>query len=303
MALVNRAVAAGVAVGMLALAACAQAPPELDTRAAAPAGGPPAPQATSAEQPDTLLLLDDRIRESSGLAASAAHPTVLYTHNDRGHGAEIFAVGPDGTTSARLTLEGVRAVDWEDVAVTPDERIWIGDIGDNDRDRHWISVYVTEEPQDLVDGSLDWTRYRFRYEDGPRNAEALMVHPESQRIYVVSKESRSGGIYAAPRSLDADEVHVLTRIADSPPGVTAGDFAPDGERLALRTGRNGYAYTDIGGKPWALVLPPSVKGESLTFAPDGAAILVGSEGEDSPVSRVRLPRVLTAATTSQGAAQ
>ncbi len=37
------------------------------------------------------------IDESSGLSASRAHRGVLYTHNDSGDSARVFAVREDGT--------------------------------------------------------------------------------------------------------------------------------------------------------------------------------------------------------------
>ena len=53
-----------------------------------------------------LRLRDPRIVEASGLAVSRRHPGVLWTHNDSGDPARLFAVGADGRTRAVLTLAG-----------------------------------------------------------------------------------------------------------------------------------------------------------------------------------------------------
>ena len=293
---------AGVA-GLLAAAAlvtgCSSAPPTLPAKAPL-ADGPTAAPSKAPASSAQIVLKDPRIGESSGLAASTLHPGILYTHNDQGHDTEVFAVDAEGHTRAVLDLPGAAAVDLEDIAVTPDHRIWLADTGDNDLGRSFVSVFVSAEPERLEDTSLSWTRFRFRYEDRPVNAEALLVHPQTQRIYVVSKEGREGSIYAAPESPRTDRVNVLRTVAESPANITAAAFSADGTRLAMRNYASAFVYTEIGTSPWVLRVPDVRQGESLTFALDGSAILVGSEGVRSPVHSVWLPRSLAAPPTEEG---
>ena len=101
------------------------------------------------------------------------------------------------------------------------------------------------------------TSFRLRYADGPRDAEALLVHPRTGRLYVVTKPLSGGArVYAAPEQLDPDGPNALTLVAEveleqtgtaggpgigslaqrlSPPATSP----PDGRRVALRT------YTDV----------------------------------------------------------
>lgn len=63
-------------------------------------------------------ISDHRITEASGLAASRIHPSVLYTHNDKGDSSRIFAVDADsGGFLAELNINHARNYDWEDIAV------------------------------------------------------------------------------------------------------------------------------------------------------------------------------------------
>src|SRR3712207_5658169 len=61
-------------------------------------------------------LDDSRIVESSGLARSTYRRGTLFTHNDSGDRARVFAVSPSGRTQAVLTLGGVKPKDDEDIA-------------------------------------------------------------------------------------------------------------------------------------------------------------------------------------------
>src|SRR3990170_1446604 len=117
-------------------------------------------------------IRDDRITESSGLAASRKYRGVLYTHNDSGDGPRIFAIGPHGHTRAVLSLSGAGARDWEDIAAGPNRTLWCADIGDNAETREDVQVYRVREPDRLRSQSVDWTRYYLDYPDGRHDAEA-----------------------------------------------------------------------------------------------------------------------------------
>jgi hypothetical protein len=278
----RRGAAAGLVLSVWGAAAVAAAPAAV----AAPSGG----------TEELLTISDPRITESSGLAASARHAGVLYTHNDSGDSPRVYAIGPDGKTRATLTLRGAQARDWEAIAAGRDDAgrpaLFVGDIGDNIKGWPSISVYRVTEPARLADVTLTPERFRFRYADGPRDAEALLVHPRTGRLYVVSKESDGGGLYQAPAKLRTDRANVLRRIADMPSTVTDGAFSPDGSRLMVRGYLAGRIFSAPGqGRVRELSsfgVPLQQQGESATYSPDGRSLLVGSEGSGSEVYRITL---------------
>ena len=266
---------------------------------------------------------DPRISESSGLA-TASEGDLVYTHNDSGDEARVFAVGPDGVTRTTYVLPGLAPRDWEDMARGPDEQgrssLWLGDIGDNRaaRDNGLLVHRVLEPaPTDAEEVTTPApTSFRLRYPDRPGDAETLLVHPRTGRLYVVTKPlSGAARVYAAPTPLAADRPNVLELVADvstrttgTPGGpgigglanrlVTAGDIAPDGRRVALRTYTDLYEWTVSGddvaaafdGEPTVTPLPSTQQGEGLAYAPDGASVLVSTEGAGSEVHRIVLER-------------
>lgn len=176
---------------------------------------------------------ETRIVESSGLARATNFHRILYTHNDSGDSARFFAVNWTGHTRAVYRLRGATAHDWEDMANGPNSTLWLGDIGDNHSVRDYITVYRVKEPTKLVSRAIRWTGFNLCYPGGKaHNAEALLVRPRSGRVYVVTKQSSGAGVYRAPKQLSASHCNSLTRVADAPAIITAGDFAPDGSRLA-----------------------------------------------------------------------
>ncbi len=237
---------------------------------------------------------DPRIAESSGLAVSPTRKGVIYTHNDSGAGPRFYAVGSDGRTLAAFTLAGAAARDWEAMAASVDPAtgagvLWFADIGDN-LNGAWpdYSIYKVAEPTTMRDATLQATRYRFRYKDGGRNAEGIMVNPITGRLYVVSKEF-SGSIYAAPAKLRTDRVNILRRVGPAPIMATDAAYAPDGSSFVIRTYFSASLYRAPGELISRVSMPSLRQAESIAYTRDGRALLTGSEGVNSPVYEVPLP--------------
>ncbi len=257
--------------------------------------GAPALAADGDDGDEGFTIKDPRITESSGLAASRAHPGIYWTHNDSDDGAYLYAVDSrTGDTVATITMAGVGSPrDVEAVSIGPDGHLYVGDTGDNLGGK-WSHVWIYElpEPKELKDQTVRATQYVVKYADGARDAEALMVHPKTGKVYIVSKNEGGGGLYEQPATLSAQGTNVFKRMADIDLWVTDGAFSPDGKTLAVRGYFGGIAYDWNGGKlkrEGRLSVPLQGQGESMTYTPDGSTLLYGSEGEGSSVEPGDVP--------------
>ncbi|MER5363210.1 WD40 repeat domain-containing protein [Streptomyces sp. NPDC002785] len=250
------------------------------------------PAVASGDGADRSFTIEDpRITESSGLAASRAHPGIYWTHNDSDDGPYVYAVDSrTGKTVATITMRGVGAPrDVEAISLGPDGNLYVGDIGDNlngSWDHVWI--YRFPEPKVLKDATVRATQFDVKYADGARNAEALMVHPKTGRVYIASKNEDGGGLYEGPAELTTGRTNVFRRVGEVP-WVTDGAFSPDGKELLLRSyfSARGYAFKEGRlGADHAVQAPLQRQAESVTYTADSSALMFGSEGERSDVVRV-----------------
>lgn len=267
--------------------------------------------------PEVLFTFDDeRVEESSGLVAASSGDAV-FTHEDSGTDLSFFTVDLRGRTLARSTFRGQDMRDVEDAALGPGPSLYLADIGDNNAVRRRVLVHRLDEPaidttrRDVAVDGEGLTSTSLTYEDGPRDAEALLVHPRTGQVIVVSKEVLGGNVYAAPQPL-ADgvlrRVGSLSLPSSTTSGgpkiggvqrvlVTGGAVSPDGRRVALRTYTDAYVFQVPGddlaaalqGEPLALPLPATPQGEAITWTRDGSALLTSTEGEQAPVHRVPVP--------------
>jgi len=270
--------------------------------------------ALSAQPPTKVVIQDSRLKELSGIAASIASPDVLYVHNDSGDSARFFAISPDGQLlrvcyfkgDPKLGTLGVR--DCEDIAVSVGPAagvsyVYMGDIGDNDRVRKYITIYRIKEPAVIDLGSstasasalhLDADPLFLRYPDGPRDAETLLADPIDKLLYVVSKREDSVSVYSTPLNFKAHDTLTLTRRAKlhfegsgQAKWITAGDVSKDGFKVLLKSYTAVYFWQRKAGEAvWQTLmrapaeLPYEVEpqGEAIGFGRDGKGYYTTSEG-------------------------
>ncbi|WP_328481238.1 WD40 repeat domain-containing protein [Streptomyces sp. NBC_00377] len=262
----------------------------LAASAAPDASAAPAASAASAADGDKGFTIEDpRITESSGLAASRQHPGVYWTHNDSDDGPYLYAVdSATGKTVARLTLTGVGTPrDVEAISIGPDNQIWVGDIGDNlGGTWQYVWIYRLPEPKKLVDQTVKATQYVVKYSDGARDAESLLVHPKTGRVYIIDKKEDGGHLYEGPAKLSASGANIFRPVAAVDLWATDAAFSPDGTQLAVRGYFGGISYAWNGGRierEGRLDVPLQRQGESVSYSADGTKLMYGSEGSGSSV--------------------
>jgi hypothetical protein len=252
-------------------------------------------------------LQNPAIRESSGMAASRRYPGVFWTHNDSGDVARVFAFDREGRDRGVFHVRGAANIDWEDMAIGPGPEkgawyLYVAEIGGNKRVAAEVLVYRVKEPAPRpgVQQTEAAFAIRLRYPDGPHDAEALLVHPVSGDLYIITKATVKDAdtwVFkaAAPHTEKTRTLEKIARLrlpGESPLHlilglVTGGDISPDGRRAAICDYHRAYEaelpsgrpFDDIWTQAWTPIeLAPRRQGESLCYRHDGKALLATSEG-------------------------
>ena len=228
---------------------------------------------------------DPQIVESSGLVARDG---LFVTINDSGDSGRTFVVDPStGRTVGGATWSS-EPEDVEAIAPMPDGSVMVADIGDNTGSRD--SVSLLEVPVARKFEEVQPREVELTYSDGPRDAETLLVHPVTGRVFVVSKSLLGGVLYAAPKRLSETGTNELEPLGDVLGFATDGAFFPDGRHFVLRDYGRAVVYSfpelaAIG----EFALPDQEQGEGIAVDEDGR-MYVSTEGQFSAVQRVRMPR-------------
>lgn len=196
------------------------------------------------------------IHEASGIASCRSNPNILWVHNDSGNAAHLHAVGINGENLGFFWVRGTGNRDWEDMCIGPGPQegiqyIYIGDIGDNNAQYKEILINRFPEPNmaemdtfsigDIPSEQVD--RIKFKYPEGPRDAETLMIDPWTKDLYIVTKREARSSLYIAKYPYDLTNVNFLKKIGEFPFNrALAGDISSDGTNIVIKTDRRLYYW-------------------------------------------------------------
>ena len=186
------------------------------------------------------------LSEASGIVASRNNPDVLWTHNDSGHPAQIYAVDTQARLLGTYNIPGNS--DNEDIAIGPGpvtniSYLYIGDIGDNGATRLNIKVYQIPEPAVYSNQFVNPGTYNMKgartitltYPDGGATPKAMFVDPITGALFILTKANPSR-IYTAPKSqLDTNDSFTLTFVQTLAFNIpNAADIRFDGSEIIVR---------------------------------------------------------------------
>ncbi len=186
------------------------------------------------------------LKEPSGLVVSRVYDSVLWTLNDSGGNAELFAFHRDGSHIATVKIRGARNYDWESLTTDDDGHLYIADAGNNTNDRKNLVIYVVDEPNPWRQSEVRVrARIPFSYRDQKRfppkselrfDAEASFFADGNLHLLTKDRSAPRTWLYAFAELDDNDRQKLLPRESTMTPSmVTGADLHADGRRLAILT--------------------------------------------------------------------
>jgi hypothetical protein len=251
-------------------------------------------------------IADPSLSELSGMVASFRQPGLLWGINDSGSFDRLFRIGRDGEALGRVWVRGVWLRDAETLAIwrhAGQDWLLIGDVGDNREWRDEVAVHVLPEPSpEATSVRVAWS-VRFRYPDGPHDAEGIAVDHRNGDLLVMTKREQTPRLFRVPLQRgDDDTVHIAEQVATLPDDATSAevtglDLGLDGRRLVVLTYRDLHLWQREEGESWAQTLsrPPQThrfpamrKAEAMAISDDATSVVVGSERTPTPLWRMGL---------------
>ena len=162
-----------------------------------------------------------------------------------------------------ITRPLIDAEDFEDLSTGPcphteGQCLWVGDIGNNLKNRDQLMVYVVPEPEIQLEkpfGEIEAVglkSYPFRYPKDTVNSEALFLDQKTMDLYILEKaDAAQIRLFRHPGPFIDGSEQTLETVASFPaPGIdveygrliTAADLHPSGRRLLVRVYSGSYEY-------------------------------------------------------------
>ena len=226
------------------------------------------------------------INESSGI--TLAQPGTFWTHNDGGSNPALYRIDKNGRIVDSLLMNGIRNVDWEDIAQDKAGNLYIGDFGNNTNRRKDLTIYQVNPQKPQTINQINF-KYQEQKEFPPDrknlnfDCEAFFWHADSLYLFSKNRGNNRVKMYVLPAKAGTftaaklDEVYIKSQ-------VTAADINPAGNTFALLTYGKVFLFKIAEGKslladPYLCIKLVKSQAEALVFINDTDFIVTNEGGK------------------------
>jgi len=245
---------------------------------------PPTSQAVFDTAPSAMPLTPV-LKEVSGIADSKTAPGHLWAEEDSGNPPQLWLIAYDGTVQKKVYLKGATNHGWEDMCRNGND-LYVGDFGDNNMVRTAYAIYKFAEPEETADTVYNFQKIIYQYPEGSHDADALLVDPATNDIYIITKQDTPSAIYKIAFPYSTTSTNTAERVGTlSYTGAVGAALSPDGTELLVKTYVTMYYYKrgdksiEAALQTAPTILPYKVEpqGEAVTFAADNSGFFTLSE--------------------------
>lgn len=199
-----------------------------------------------------------KVRESSALAS---HAGMLWTLNDSGDKAQVYAIDTEHRVSKTVQIQGAQNIDWEEMA-QDDEHLYIFDCGNNRGKRDHLQIYKTQwqDLQQAKDGSqVSAEVITFSYADKPEkvnagfhdyDCEAVAAVGDQLWLFTKNRRDQHTNLYVLDKSKPVQSVQPQAKFQVKGL-ITAADYDPQSQTLVLL----GYEKSMVFGQSFVWTVP------------------------------------------------
>lgn len=191
------------------------------------------------KQEVVATIENSQLYEVSGIEESYVNPGQFWTHNDSGYGPSIFLIDSKANITMEVELAGIKNRDWEEIVTTEEDGtsyIYIAEIGDNRAKYKALKIHRIEEPKLMSDTKVtipksEIVTMNFQYEEGARDAEALMFDYTTNEFVLVTKRESNALVYCFQFKPCEEPTQIKSKGTIPTRLFTAADMNTEGEIL------------------------------------------------------------------------
>ena len=159
---------------------------------------------------------------------------ILWVLEDSGNNNHLYGLDLDGEIVKDITISNAKNIDWEDLTSDSKGNIYIGDFGNNNKDRTQFTIYKITNPKN-TSTTLNASIIHFTLPENLKslNFESFFLHKGF--FYIFSKDSKICNLIKVPNKTGN---HIAIHISEinlkgKHNKVTSADISNDGNTVVL----------------------------------------------------------------------
>lgn len=240
-----------------------------------------------------FITFDDKLKEISGIEYDKRQR--LWAINDGGNKPRLYQVDDEGKIVRSIKIENAKNLDWEDMTQDNFGHFFIGDFGNNDNDREWLTIYKIENPIDIKGDSTRAEIIKFTYPglsaanpgiNEKNDIEAFVYYKQALYLFTKNREEPFNGITKLYRIGDHAANFKAQHVSDFSTctflkqlcWVTSAALSPNREKLVLLDSERLWLFENwqkddfFSGDAYKIDLGIVTQKEAVTFYDDNTII-------------------------------
>lgn len=177
--------------------------------------------------------LPNSLKEASAIE-TVSNSDLLWTIEDSGNKNNIYGLDLKGRIVKDIDISNSSNIDWEDLTSDKQGNLYIGDFGNNSKNRDDFTIYKVSN-LDSDKTKAQRINFTLPKKEKPKDFEAFFLL--NDYFYLFSKENKSSMLFKVPNKIGkhvAKGVHEFG-LKDKKLKITSADISDDGKNIILLT--------------------------------------------------------------------
>jgi len=243
--------------------------------------------------------IDEKLTEISGIEFDKKGQ--LWAINDGGDEPNLYRVDRTGKINKTILVTNAKNIDWEDMTQDDFGHFFLGDFGNNENLRKWLTIYKIENPIDIKGNSTQAEIIKFTYPEQltyPPKAEQKKYDLEAfvfykKKLYLFTKNRSVPfdgetsiyriGAYAANHKAEKISTFTTCTLYEKLCWITSAALSPNKKKLVLLDSQSIWLFENwkkddfFSGDVYKIDLGIVTQKESVTFYDDNTIVFTDEE--------------------------
>ncbi|WP_417237873.1 hypothetical protein [Bizionia sp.] len=183
--------------------------------------------------PKVIANLPSSLPEISAIEKTT-NSDLFWVIQDAGNNNHIYGLDEKGSIKADIIVENANNRDWEDLTSDKKGNLYIGDFGNNNKDKTTFSILKITNPQaNIKSTKAELIRFSLPKDVKPKDFEAFFLH--NDYFYVFSKESKKFRTLKIPNRIGNHEAELISEfnLKGKNNKITSAAMSQDSKRMYL----------------------------------------------------------------------
>ncbi|WP_115461123.1 SdiA-regulated domain-containing protein [Winogradskyella aurantiaca] len=203
--------------------------------------------ACSHGQLKVICQTESDLKEISAVEYDSKHK-VFWVIQDSGNSNELIAINDQGKTTHRLKLKDTKNKDWEDLTIDAKGNLYIGDFGNNDKQRNTYKIYkVKESDLNQLHVQPELIAFKLPKDSNEKNFEGYFLF--KNHFYLFTKEEGKTAVYKVPNEQGEHKAKKIGshKFHEKQSKVTSAAISMDGSTVVLLNHYRLWKLSDFSG--------------------------------------------------------